>query len=397
MPSNDRQHHRDADLSTLDSPHPASGTISHASPQMLADGADCDAQLRTGLDLIQAAYHSRTAALEAEVAHYRQVAAAQRARIQHLEAESTQLHATVADLDAQLSSAHAQAKVLRQAKHALADKYAALKQTAAQLDAFRRNILHTIETANSTAPPSVVDDLSRAGDNTSVLASVLPVVAPAAVPELAKPAAVTRDTTVIKTAATRRHSSAGRLADRDEVGTAARDRADRERERDRVDRERERERERERDRELRDRPATSGGTAARRAKDVTTASRKPDRETTISRPSTSHASHAAAPNSSTTADAQSLYRKIRDALSPEDFAQFASTINAFNSNKIGVDETIQRVDQIVADRQLFVQMRALIYRALAESSQARSTSQFSTATAAGGGGGGGSTVQAGVA
>ncbi|KAJ3369821.1 hypothetical protein GGF31_004892 [Allomyces arbusculus] len=379
MPSNDRQH-RDADLSTLDSPHP----VSHSSPQMLADGADCDAQLRTGLDLIQAAYHSRTAALEAEVAHYRQVAAAQRARIQHLEAESTQLHATVADLDAQLSSAHAQAKVLRQAKHALADKYAALKQTAAQLDAFRRNILHTIETANSTAPPSVVDDLSRAGDNTSVLSAVLPVVAPAAVPELAKPAAVTRDTTVIKTAASRRHSSAGRPADRDEVGAAARDRADRERER---------------DRDMRDRPATSGATGTRRAKEAVTASRKPDRETTsISRPSTSHASHAPAPNSSTTADAQSLYRKIRDALSPEDFAQFASTINAFNSNKIGVDETIHRVDQIVADRQLFVQMRALIYRALAESSQARSTSQFSTATATGGGGGGGgSTVQTGVA
>ncbi|ORZ30460.1 hypothetical protein BCR44DRAFT_90273 [Catenaria anguillulae PL171] len=99
-------------------------------------------------------------------------------------------------------------------------------------------------------------------------------------------------------------------------------------------------------------------------------------------------------NTSTVADAQALYRAIRGTLSAESFTKFAHTINAFNANTIGVEETVARVEAIVTDRQLFMQMRNLIYKAMAESSFARSTA--STAQA-GTGGVGNSTMGGGTA
>ncbi|KAI9187800.1 hypothetical protein H9P43_002191 [Blastocladiella emersonii ATCC 22665] len=91
----------------------------------------------------------------------------------------------------------------------------------------------------------------------------------------------------------------------------------------------------------------------------------------------------------TNRDAHQLYRTIRGAIPPEQFARFADTINRFNSNVLGIDETVGLLNEILADhRDLCAAMKGLIYRAVAEASFTRSgapTGGGSTAAAKDGG------------
>jgi hypothetical protein len=66
-------------------------------------------------------------------------------------------------------------------------------------------------------------------------------------------------------------------------------------------------------------------------------------------------------------DASTLYKQIRATLTPEEFEQFAANVAAFNSSEQTADETVRNIGKLVKDRMLMLQMRNLIYTALAES------------------------------
>ncbi|KAJ3123037.1 hypothetical protein HK098_002257 [Nowakowskiella sp. JEL0407] len=65
-------------------------------------------------------------------------------------------------------------------------------------------------------------------------------------------------------------------------------------------------------------------------------------------------------------DAPTLYKMIRDALTAQDFEEFASNVAAFNSSNQTADETIKNIGRIVKDRTLFMQMKTLILTAISE-------------------------------
>lgn len=77
-----------------------------------------------------------------------------------------------------------------------------------------------------------------------------------------------------------------------------------------------------------------------------------------------------------TVDAPRVYRQIRDVLSPEEFEKFARIIAAFNANTTTADETITAIEKLLSQhRALFIQMKTLVYRALAESAGSNGTSE----------------------
>ena len=49
-----------------------------------------------------------------------------------------------------------------------------------------------------------------------------------------------------------------------------------------------------------------------------------------------------------------------------EFEEFASNITNFNNGTQSADETVKNIGQIIKNRNLFIQMRTLIYKALAE-------------------------------
>ncbi|KAI9097191.1 hypothetical protein DFS34DRAFT_113307 [Phlyctochytrium arcticum] len=76
---------------------------------------------------------------------------------------------------------------------------------------------------------------------------------------------------------------------------------------------------------------------------------------------------------SSSIDAPTLYKQIREGLSPGQFEEFASNVALFNSGQQTADQTVRNVGQIVKERRLFVQMRTLIYTALEESGDGAGT------------------------
>jgi len=65
-------------------------------------------------------------------------------------------------------------------------------------------------------------------------------------------------------------------------------------------------------------------------------------------------------------DASQLYKKIKESLKESEFEDFASNITNFNNGTQSADETVRNIGQIIKNRNLFIQMRTLIYKALAE-------------------------------
>jgi len=65
-------------------------------------------------------------------------------------------------------------------------------------------------------------------------------------------------------------------------------------------------------------------------------------------------------------DASQLYKKIKESLQESEFEEFASNITNFNNGTQNADETVRNIGQIIKNRNLFIQMRTLIYKALAE-------------------------------
>lgn len=65
-------------------------------------------------------------------------------------------------------------------------------------------------------------------------------------------------------------------------------------------------------------------------------------------------------------DAQTIYGKIRESTSSQEFQKFAGIINQFNSQQITVSETMEKVEEIVKDQDLIEQMRTLVYKAMDE-------------------------------
>ncbi|ORX53445.1 hypothetical protein BCR36DRAFT_26262 [Piromyces finnis] len=65
-------------------------------------------------------------------------------------------------------------------------------------------------------------------------------------------------------------------------------------------------------------------------------------------------------------DASQLYKKIKESLQESEFEEFASNITNFNNGTQSADETVRNIGQVIKNRNLFIQMRTLIYKALAE-------------------------------
>lgn len=68
-------------------------------------------------------------------------------------------------------------------------------------------------------------------------------------------------------------------------------------------------------------------------------------------------------------DAPTLYKQIREVLTPEEFDQFATCIANFNAGSLSARETIQSMSGLIKVNSLVQQMKGLISKAIAESSQ----------------------------
>jgi len=77
---------------------------------------------------------------------------------------------------------------------------------------------------------------------------------------------------------------------------------------------------------------------------------------------------------STEVNAAILYRQIRDTLTPAQFEQFAGYVTAFNNLSQSAEETLRKLNVLIKDRTLFLQMRTLILKALNESNLHSTTS-----------------------
>ncbi|KAH6594459.1 hypothetical protein BASA50_006706 [Batrachochytrium salamandrivorans] len=65
-------------------------------------------------------------------------------------------------------------------------------------------------------------------------------------------------------------------------------------------------------------------------------------------------------------DAPTLYRHIRDILTPASFELFATAVAAFNSGRVSASDTVAQVHRIVGSGELSRQMSRLIYDAMRE-------------------------------
>ncbi|OUM68724.1 hypothetical protein PIROE2DRAFT_3575, partial [Piromyces sp. E2] len=61
-----------------------------------------------------------------------------------------------------------------------------------------------------------------------------------------------------------------------------------------------------------------------------------------------------------------LDNSMIESLQESEFEEFASNITNFNNGTQSADETVRNIGQIIKNRNLFIQMRTLIYKALAE-------------------------------
>ncbi|KAJ8329696.1 hypothetical protein O5D80_002258 [Batrachochytrium dendrobatidis] len=72
-------------------------------------------------------------------------------------------------------------------------------------------------------------------------------------------------------------------------------------------------------------------------------------------------------------DAPTLYRHIRDILTPSSFELFATAVAAFNAGRVSASDTVAQVHRIVGPGELSNQMSRLIYEAMRESTTSTNT------------------------
>ncbi|KAI8905044.1 hypothetical protein EDD86DRAFT_212123 [Gorgonomyces haynaldii] len=125
---------------------------------------DLDQQLRSGIDMIQDAFLRQQTQLKHEVNHYKHLAQERKEHEQLLETQVHNLTRRVSELEHALSAATNDKKNLLASKNALMDRYTALKQSATQLEAFRKNMIQMVQSIPG-APLSFSTDQDSLQEN----------------------------------------------------------------------------------------------------------------------------------------------------------------------------------------------------------------------------------------
>ncbi|KAJ3404046.1 hypothetical protein HDV05_007400, partial [Chytridiales sp. JEL 0842] len=155
------QDHTSTAASRFASQSSARQSVQHEQHPQQEDTEDPESQLRWGVKVIQEAFVRKGAQLEREVSQWKQAAANQRQQIYALENENKNLHERIADLERLLSSQNADIQSLQNNNKALQDKYTTLKESAAQLESFRKNIVSMVEFGGLKA--GVIDMMGGGG------------------------------------------------------------------------------------------------------------------------------------------------------------------------------------------------------------------------------------------
>ncbi|KAI8812828.1 hypothetical protein BJ742DRAFT_791941 [Cladochytrium replicatum] len=300
---------------------------------------DCEAdlKLKNALRLVQEAYDAKAFTLSEEINQLRQLVSNQKQQINTLEHEITHLNRKVGEIERVVAIEQKEKLAILSAKRGLAERYSNLKKAAAQLESFRKSIVNMVE----HSPATLSKDLERSFIETQIESNDSSFPNPDVVISPNQSFMGQKD-----------HYVSGNPFDMSDLTIGSPNKE-----------------------HFQPNSPTISALLPRRFAE--TAPTKPRKSQTVDfmmpEKSKSDEQKLLVPNPSVIraafVDAPTLYKLIRDSLPPRDFDEFAINVAAFNASQQSADVTLRNIDKILKDRELFSQMRSLIFTAMAEASQ----------------------------
>ena len=72
-------------------------------------------------------------------------------------------------------------------------------------------------------------------------------------------------------------------------------------------------------------------------------------------------------------DAAEFYRKVKAAVSPDEFRSFAANIRALNSGEQSIEDTLDNIRSVLRDQTLFAQLHTLVRQAVLDAAREASS------------------------